>query len=597
MIKEQIDIVKEYIHRNLTVRLKIMLSILIILSTALIIFYMVVTKLFFEAQERKTFDYNTYVVDNIGSSLDKYLDDVDSMALSLANSPIIQNYSIECDSMTTYEKGIAEGNIESIICMQVSSRQDSQISVFIEKNQSSFYNSYYDLTPQYDYRTDGWYQYCDFDIEDNKILILDNEQNYFTREYRTEVVTYVYPIRNFYNLSVIGYVVVDIDKQYFDNFFSVSDMIVINNMLFDELGQLIHQSGDLPEGFNFDLEEVDINGMIQKIDTDNYFILSRKSAVSDWTYVGIINYNEFIGEMKEFDIIFLVILITLIVISVVISYVLSRIISEPIQTLCKSMNEISSNNFDVSISEIYTAEVGVLVERFNYMAIQLKSYDSKIKTFETLTSQNQLKMLQQQINPHFLYNTLQMVVGLAAEQEFKKIIQTSNALGDMMRYNLNMKKTVTLKEEFNQLRNYTTIIMLRHEGRIVINYQLIAECEEYKLSKLLLQPLVENSITHGSKGNREVTSVNVKATLSSEQINILVQDNGVGIPELKLQQLKEMIDSIKKGNLDVLDISTHIGILNICQRLSIQYQDRYEFDIESEEGEGTCINLKIPKIV
>lgn len=280
-----------------------------------------------------------------------------------------------------------------------------------------------------------------------------------------------------------------------------------------------------------------------------------------------------------------------VIISLVFSFVVSSIISKPIITLA---TEIQNINLNDSTSHIYSQrqdEIGFLHESFNIMVTRnrdliIKQYQSEIKKKEA-----QLRALQAQINPHFMYNTLQVIGGMALQKDAREIYNITLNLSDIMRYSLSFSKDrVPLKEEITYLNSYLSIQNKRFSNRINFEMNVSEEAMLCEVPKLILQPLVENCFEHGLLNKGGEWKIIFEADITKDgNLKFIVYDNGVGIKKEKLNNLRL---SLQKNDDNMLKSSKHIGLINVSSRIKLQSTNKeHGIFIESNEETGTKITV------
>lgn len=269
----------------------------------------------------------------------------------------------------------------------------------------------------------------------------------------------------------------------------------------------------------------------------------------------------------------------------------SRAISKPIIELSATMRTITiEDSQGISVLE-RKDEIGILHDSFAVMLERNKEliareYQSKLEKREA-----QIRALQAQINPHFMYNTLQVIGGMALKKNVPQVYNITTALGDIMRYSLNFSdEMVPLKEEIQYFQSYLAIQDERFGNRIDLEINIPEELLEYLIPKLILQPLLENSLEHGLSNKSGVWRIILKGSLTPENDLLLVmEDNGVGITPDRLEQIQLLL---KNDTEKSLKSSAHIGLCNVNSRIKLNYsEDKYGISIESIYGKGTKVNV------
>ncbi|MEH7117633.1 sensor histidine kinase [Neobacillus vireti] len=280
-----------------------------------------------------------------------------------------------------------------------------------------------------------------------------------------------------------------------------------------------------------------------------------------------------------------------IILTVFLSIYISLRTTKPITQLVNAMQEVEDNNFDVRIETDRIAEIGLLEKRFTSMIYRIKELIDKEYKSEIATKEAQFKALQAQINPHFLYNTLQLVGGMAIAHHAEKIYMVISALSDMFRYITGKQGDMVLIEtEMEHLKNYLYIQNQRFDGKIETDIFLEEGTEGYKIPMLTLQPLVENAFIHGFEQKVGCWKLSVEVQKVFDEIEISINDNGVGIPEEKLKSLMGEINQLSQP----LKTTGSIGIKNVAARIGLYFGNDYGLNISSEVGHGTQIIIRIP---
>jgi sensor histidine kinase YesM len=271
--------------------------------------------------------------------------------------------------------------------------------------------------------------------------------------------------------------------------------------------------------------------------------------------------------------------------------VLSATLTEPLTYMVRTMNAIKNGDMGLRMKGMGTDEIGKLAAEFNEMldnaALLIKrEYDSRL-----LANDARYKALQAQVNPHFLYNTLEAMSGIAASQGCPDVVTLCRALSNIFRYSLNFGAPLaSLSEEILHLKNYMYVMNARTLGSVQLDITADPALLISQMPRLSIQPLVENAINHGFRIKSEgAKKVAITALLSDGKLAISVEDNGAGMDadainaELSLQQT----DAPPQGS---------IGLKNINARIKLLYGSEYGVAVESESGKGSKVTLTIPAL-
>ncbi|WP_163215831.1 sensor histidine kinase [Clostridium thermarum] len=276
-------------------------------------------------------------------------------------------------------------------------------------------------------------------------------------------------------------------------------------------------------------------------------------------------------------------------------FALKKIFSR-LNQIVRVMSLVAGGNFNIRIPAAHSDEVGQMAHSFNILIEKINTLINDSIKRETAHKDAQLAALQYQINPHFIYNTIDIFrMKLEMEGDFE-MADSIASFGKLLRYNMNRdSQYATIQEEVDYVEKYIQLQKVRHGDRIKFEVDLPVELKNVKLIRFILQPIVENSISHGfGRGKREL-SIKLNFFRSSASIHIQVIDNGVGISKEKLEQLNQYFRSSKPLGKK-LDTDKSIGLENINGRIKLFYGEQYFIKLESVEGEYTKLMINIPFI-
>ena len=282
--------------------------------------------------------------------------------------------------------------------------------------------------------------------------------------------------------------------------------------------------------------------------------------------------------------------------SVVCSVVYSKAISRPIRDLSEEMKTITLNEYSGSTLESREDEIGILQDSFNHMITRNKELIAQQYQAKLEKRNAQLRALQAQINPHFMYNTLQVIGGMALEKDAPEVYSVTLALSDILRYSLNFsKEMVCLEEEVEYLKSYVMIQNERFGGKVQLKLELEPDTRKCLIPKLILQPLAENSFEHGllNKAGDWLLTVESHTTPEGDLL-ICIKDNGIGFDSERLAQSREKIelDTVK-----ALNSGSHIGLANVHARIKLRSaKEGHGVSIDSSPETGTTVSVRMPAL-
>ncbi|UQF23203.1 histidine kinase [Vagococcus lutrae] len=313
-------------------------------------------------------------------------------------------------------------------------------------------------------------------------------------------------------------------------------------------------------------------------------VFYKKVPNSDWKLMTIIPEKEIVKESTDIFRFIISLLIFIALITFFVAYKIAHDITKRLDKLTSNMREVETGNWDVAVEVDSYDEIGELQKSFKYMLKNMKQlindrYDSEIKIKEA-----ELRVLQNQINPHFLYNILDMINWLAIKHQAFDITYIVSRLAKFFRLSLNMgNQLVRIEKELEHVQLYIDIQNKRFDNAIEVIFDIDDEIKDYPTINLILQPIVENAILHGirekesKKGTIWITGRKVP-----DAITLSIKDDGVGMSEAQLAR--------------ILDEDTRIGygVFNVNQRLTLKYGRAYGLAYQSVIGEGTNVVIKIP---
>ena len=312
-----------------------------------------------------------------------------------------------------------------------------------------------------------------------------------------------------------------------------------------------------------------------------------QEAVQAYSYEEIKNFVTAREELKyQTEMILrmsILVIIGAMVLAVIMSAHAVRSVTGPIQKLCSQTRRVASGDFSAKTDVDTEDEIAVLTDSFNEMTAEIGSLVYDIKQQEKSRRIAEMRLLQAQINPHFLYNTLDTIVWLAEEKKTDEVVSIVTTLSAFFRTTLSKGKDyITIKEEKSHIESYLKIQQIRYQDIMEYEIDIPSELDEYRIPKLTLQPLVENALYHGIKQKRGGGKVQISGKLEGEKIILSVTDNGQGMSE---KQFRELKDRLEQGT--GAEGTGGFGLLNVNQRLQYYYGKEYGLRFESEEGKGT----------
>ena len=312
--------------------------------------------------------------------------------------------------------------------------------------------------------------------------------------------------------------------------------------------------------------------------------LKRTDSLSGWKYVLEVPLDSLMLSAQSIRSFTMAILAGSIVISILLALAIARVLTRRISLLARHMERQEDLTLEIGPSVDGRDEIGMLTRSYNRMIKRILELIDQLRTSQQLQKESEIKSLQAQINPHFLYNTLATINWMAADNECKKISVMVDNLATFYRLSLNMGKPfLRISEEVKHIQAYLEIQKVRLEDKISVSYEIADNIMHFSTLKLILQPFVENAIPHGAEHNIGTTHILIKGSLSSDESSVTFEiiDDGVGMKAPVHNQY------VNHGGY---------GIHNVHEKIQLQYGHRYGVRLFSEPGEGTRVVIQIPAI-
>jgi len=437
----------------------------------------------------------------------------------------------------------------------------------------------------------SWY---DEALRNNGAYILRlNGEGAFEKDPDKNFVSMIRVVRDIESIKPIGILVINVRESAFEGSYNS----IVNNYktditLLNENNESIVKSSNASK-YSFN-DYINSNGMKEygsRIERKNgsEFILSYlKDSRFNWKIVSVMPFGELSSESKTFSFIGLIVILVNSFLLFIGSIFISRMITIPIRKLLKSMKGIELGEFKKVDIKAGKNEIGQLRDGYNIMIYEIQKLIKRVIEEQKVKRKAELNVLQAQIKPHFLYNTLDSINSLAISGKTEEVSEIIEALGNYYRVSLSKgKEVITLEEEIEGVRNYLTIQKIRYGNMFSASFDVDERVLNHKILKLVIQPLVENALYHGIRAKGESGTIKVSAKYCNSDIYLVIEDDGVGMSEEFLNKLLDI-------NVDLN--SKSFGFRGTIERLRIFYGIENICKIESKIGLGTKVTIKIPKV-
>lgn len=320
-----------------------------------------------------------------------------------------------------------------------------------------------------------------------------------------------------------------------------------------------------------------------------YIHLKEASTVSGWEFNATINRNNLLKPSTIFKKWFLVSLATSFLLVAVVLFMLFRIVHAPFQKLINAFKSVEIGRLKTTVNHNKNDEFRYLYTQFNMMTEQLDIVVNQLYKQKIHSQQAELKHLQSQINPHFLYNSLYLLYRMAQNEDYTGVSSLARHLGDYFKFlTRNQSDTVTLRAEINHAQTYSYIQQARFRNRIAIGFQVRGDIEQWEVPRIIIQPLIENAIHYGLENVYQGGKVDVSVVAGERKVIIAVTDNGQGMDPERLKEVNRNL------YLHESDWSEH-AIHNIHRRLQLRYGSASGIQLIPNQPAGLTVTIAIEK--
>ncbi len=576
-------IIRRLIDNKSSFRIKMtimVIALLLFFITAITVQAYSFTK---KALIEKTHDYLKSIAESSYVTVERTVKDIEGVTLSIIGDSTIQSqlYAILADkSLSEYDIYQRNQSIRGQLSNYALLRPEitsiyvvdtSQMAYYYSKGSDIFYNSILD--------------------HEKDIFDQDGKVVWFQANYDGACVFCSRSINHLTTLESLGSVSVTIGESYFDTLYSklaipASGQVYILDSEYRIMSS--HDKSAIGSIVNEKYHKI-LSSKSSRYDTiDNeYSVYISEPLSNGWRVMMAIPSSYYLEGISDVTRVFLLSSIVLTIIAAILAFMMTERLTRPIYSLATAIKAFGSGDFNAKSDLESNDEIGMLCKTFNNMVEDMNELYNTVYEQKIMRKNAEIKLLQMQINPHFLYNTLDAINWAARVQGADTVGDMAFSLGALMRYSLSPGDFTTLEKEINGLEHYLDIHRFRYSDKLVSEIDIDNLLYQIYIPKLLIQPIVENAIVHGLEKKVGSGMVRISAFLDDkDDFFIEVCDDGVGISS-------EIQRSIlcREGKAGLT--RTHIGMSNVNQRIKLHYGEGYGLNIDSVIGEGTRITLHL----
>ncbi len=577
---------KRFDFRQLSISKKFVFSIIFILWVPFILLFLVVSFYMSTSLRDKEREKNLENLKQVKGPIEYMIQDVEAMSLELLTDDQLQEYLVQGTQSTSEYYQRLKADIKYKFTLRIRARENiSRLAIFTEDAAEFQFGAY---LPEEKFNA----------FEEVKALRgqslwlparLENE--YVEKRNRVYEVSLVRGINNYMALDqMVAYERINIPESYISDLYeSMRDAETEELFIVNQQRQIISSVNKTLLGQTL-TKHFYLNGIYEQSEGNIDF--TNRRYISFCSIPGVDWYLVWIKQdtlPMDIKLIFMVIALSIgltIVFTIIFYFIQRKYIIKPITQLSQDVGRFSDNHYSIAIHTTAEDEVGMLNQGVVNMGVYIQNLIEKELKSTIQAKEAQLQFLQSQINPHFLYNSLDAIRWMAIKEKQKDIAVQIEALSNLFKHALNGgKQLTTVKLEVQYLKDYICIQKNRFGEDLIVRLECDPQCEGFEVLNLLLQPLVENAIVHGVEKKVGVGSVNIKISYEENRLIYCVEDDGLGVDENKIKNI--LLN-------ESLEESRAIGLKNINMRLKYKYGDACTLIFKSEVGVGTTVIISMP---
>ena len=570
-----------------------MASFSVLMVIAVLVFLFIALNYTTQIIYENSINYTSQIIKQVNYDIDAYMEYLENISSVIATSSDVPRYLFD-EQQSEEERTQENERILTQYKTITESRSDIYNIAAVAENGRNIVNSGDDeLTEYIDIQSLDWYQAA-MSSESGIAISSSHVQNAIKSSYKW-VITLSRALYNQQTGKREGVFFVDL------NYSSISDLCKNNNIgnkgyifILDAQGNVIYHPkqqlmyGGLKTEKIDEIMECDSDYLIsEEGEEDKIYTISR-SKKTGWIVVGAMNTSELLKDNKQVQVLYFIVAAVLLLAVILISSLLSREITKPIRQLRDSMSMVEEGEFEKANVDITTEnEIGSLSKSFNVMTERIHTLMDQNVYEQKQKRKIELRALQAQINPHFLYNTLDSIIWMSEAGRNEEVVEMTSALARLLRQSIsNDQELVAVEKEIDYVRSYLTIQKMRYQDKLEYSIDIDPEIRFVEIVKLTLQPLVENAIYHGLKYKESKGNLDIRGFADGKDAVITIRDDGIGMEE---QTLAHIFDEAEKEHK-----SNGVGVSNVQKRLQLYFGPEYGISYESKRGEGTMAIVRVP---
>ncbi|MDD3218155.1 MAG: sensor histidine kinase [Lachnospiraceae bacterium] len=558
----------------------------VLISTTVLILFVCFITIFGSAYLNQTNDYLSDVTKQATENVDDLVENVNQLSIAVLSNATVQ-YALE--EMNSYEGDISANEKIQSLGAQISNQL--RAAVFNEPAVStvriySDYGNEVRISTANQERIESIYTKEDlYELSGGAVWEMSGDEDYLCLSRAILSVTTMKPI---------GYMTVVCNNEAFsDSLYELSKTYSSKVYILDENQTIVTSNSKEAIGTTLpysakEIGERKFRTIVDPETGEQSFYYSGREMSSGWGLVTLVSTRQFMSAIGMIFGILLLLVFAAVAAALLFTRFAVKSLFGPTQQILSGMEQFGQGNLDVRVQLDSKDEFGQIGTAYNQMADNIQNLLEKVLKMEIAQKEAEIEVLKMQINPHFLYNTLDTISWLGIMQGNDDVSDISVSLANLLRANIKNDRMICVKEELETIRDYLRIQSYRFGDKIHVVYEVNPEAEEYKMPNFLLQPLIENAVIHGFEDSQRIEPGELRITIDVDEDGLYfeIADDGKGMDEDELGRLME----------ECRDMSSHssIGLKNVYRRLQLMYEDESQFKMESKKNCGTTISFHIP---
>lgn len=600
-MQEKTTMIKKIKHRYdyMGIKNKTLLQVFVVVIFFMLIFIGMFLFIFTKKIESDNVTYSRQLLQNANKRLENYFDEIASIANEANYNYYLQNYLIaekdnaEGYSNLTNAKSMQDYEMSSkVFNSSLNSRTDVTSLMIFGKKSLLLHKSIYEFwSVVQEYDSYPWYQKA---IETpNTSVITGPMRHEFLKDNTEQTISLSRRISSYEDGSFLGVILIDLNlnkiAEIFESFYANGEgaLCILNDQ-----GQIVYPMNydkvtpQLLEKLNSSAKD----NFIARIDQEEYQVVAATFEKADWKVLSITSTGKLKASMYDtLGIVIAAIVLVMVILGVALSRILKGVVN-PILRLKGHIDLADEGHLTERAEVLNHNETGALSKSFNKMLDRIENLMGEVVNEQEEKRKYELQALQAQINPHFLYNTLDSIIWMA-EAKNSDVVPMTEALAKLFRISLNKgNEFIRIEDEMEHVRNYLVIQSMRYTDKFTYHIEIKDEVRYCKTIKLIVQPIVENSIYHGIKKKRGKGRIDILAYREKEKLCIRIQDDGNGMNEETCRAILTKDSKFENSS------GSGIGVKNVNERIQLYFGKEYGLRYTSVLGEGTTAELVLPVI-